>query len=54
VLALTKLAVISEGIYKRHVLGKGVEDAPALRVTADLADRALAIAAGSADPRLRA
>jgi aminoglycoside phosphotransferase (APT) family kinase protein len=53
VLALTKLAVISEGIYKRHVIGKGIDDAPALRVTADLARRALAIAGASADPRLR-
>jgi aminoglycoside phosphotransferase (APT) family kinase protein len=44
VLALTKLAIISEGIYKRHVLGKGVGDAPALRAAPALAARAAAIA----------
>ncbi|MGH7894263.1 MAG: phosphotransferase family protein, partial [Candidatus Binatia bacterium] len=53
VLALTKLAVISEGIYKRHVLGADVDAAPAQRVTAALAERARAIAAASHDARLR-
>jgi aminoglycoside phosphotransferase (APT) family kinase protein len=54
VLALTKLAIISEGIYKRHTLGQTVGDDRALRVTEALAERALGIAQASADPRLRA
>ncbi len=54
VLALTKLAVISEGIYKRHTIGKDVgATSPALRVTAALAERAQAIADASRDARLR-
>src|SRR5262249_46922947 len=56
VLALTKPAIISEGIWKRHLLGKTVESAgqPARgRATESLARRALAIADASPDPRLR-
>lgn len=53
VLALTKLTIISEGIYKRHTLGNTVGDEPARRVTAALAERAFAIAQASSDPRLR-
>ncbi len=55
VLALTKLAVISEGIYKRFSLGKtagpGFEQMN--RAALPLAQRALAIADASEDPRLR-
>jgi aminoglycoside phosphotransferase (APT) family kinase protein len=54
VLALTKLAIISEGIYKRFQLGKTVgtgADATA-RVTGRLASRALTIAERSDDARL--
>jgi aminoglycoside phosphotransferase (APT) family kinase protein len=53
VLALTKLAIISEGIYKRYAIGRGVGDAPAVRAAPPLAERAQSIAARSADPRLR-
>jgi aminoglycoside phosphotransferase (APT) family kinase protein len=52
VLALTKLAIISEGIYKRHVMGRTVGDVPASRVTEALAGRALAIADAARDTRL--
>ena len=54
VLALTKLAIISEGIYKRFQLGKtvGAGAGDTTRVTELLARRALAIANGSDDPRL--
>ena len=52
VLALTKLAIISEGIYKRHVMGRTVGDVPASRATAALAGRALAIADAAGDARL--
>jgi aminoglycoside phosphotransferase (APT) family kinase protein len=52
VLALYKLAVISEGIYKRFTIGQQV-GGDTLRVTVELARRALAIATSSADPRLR-
>ena len=55
VLALTKLAVISEGIYKRFQLGKTV--GPGFegmrRATEPLARRALEIAAASPSARLR-
>jgi aminoglycoside phosphotransferase (APT) family kinase protein len=55
VLALYKLAVISEGIYKRFTLGKtlgeGFEEMG--RATGGLARRALDIADASNDPRLR-
>ncbi len=55
VLALYKLAVISEGIYKRfrlgQTLGKGFEGMA--RSAPGLASRALRIADASADPRLR-
>lgn len=55
VLALYKLAVISEGIYARwkmgKTLGEGFEDV--VRAAGVLAERALAIAARSADPKLR-
>jgi len=56
VLALTKLAVISEGIYKRWQLGKTVGSSlgPIDRRAPVLAARALAIADRAADPRLRA
>ena len=55
VLALYKLAVISEGIYKRFTLGKtlGKEFQGMVRATQALAARALAIADASHDPRLR-
>lgn len=53
VLALTKLAVISEGIWKRHLMGKTVGTAGGWRATEFLAERALAIADASADRRLR-
>ena len=55
VLALYKLAVISEGIYARYLQGKtygeGFEGLQ--RSTGALVERALAIADGSPDPRLR-
>ncbi len=55
VLALTKLAVISEGIFKRFQMGKtvgpGFEDMR--RAAEPLARRALEIAAAAPDPRLR-
>ena len=56
VLALTKLAVISEGIYKRFTLGKTVgSDFEGLkRMTGALALRALDIANRAGDARLRA
>jgi aminoglycoside phosphotransferase (APT) family kinase protein len=55
VLALTKLAVISEGIYKRFQMGKTVGESfrDVARATGGLAERALAIAERSSDPRLR-
>jgi len=55
VLALTKLAVISEGIYARHLQGKtlGAGFEGMKRESATLADRALALASASADARLR-
>jgi len=52
VLALTKLAVISEGIWKRHLLGKTIGDG-GWRATEFLAERALAVADASHDRRLR-
>jgi aminoglycoside phosphotransferase (APT) family kinase protein len=56
VLALTKLAVISEGIYKRFTLGKtvGADFEGLKRMTEPLARRALEIAEASSDKRLRA
>ena len=53
VLALTKLAVISEGIYKRFQLGKtiGAGSQDTSRATRALALRALEIAEGSDAPR---
>ena len=55
VLALYKLAVISEGIYARFQMGKtlgpGFENLQ--RATGSLADRALALADRSSDARLR-
>lgn len=55
VLALYKLAVISEGIYARWKMGKTVgEGFDALgRAAGPLAERALAIANASSDPALR-
>jgi len=55
VLALTKLAVISEGIYKRFTLGKtvGAGFEGLKRMTEPLARRALEIADAAADARLR-
>jgi len=55
VLALTKLAVISEGIYARHLQGKTLGPGfEAMRREAQpLAERATALAAASSDPRLR-
>ncbi len=55
VLALYKLAVISEGIYARYLQGKTLGDgfAGTTRSAAALAQRALAIADASTDPRLR-
>jgi aminoglycoside phosphotransferase (APT) family kinase protein len=55
VLALTKLAVISEGIYKRFTLGKTLGEGfdQMKRMTGPLAARALAIAEAAGDPRLR-
>jgi aminoglycoside phosphotransferase (APT) family kinase protein len=54
VLALTKLAIISEGIFKRFQLGKtvGAGSEGTGRPTRALALRALAIAERSDDPRL--
>jgi aminoglycoside phosphotransferase (APT) family kinase protein len=56
VLALTKLAVISEGIYARHLQGKtlGPGFESMRREAQPLAERALALAAASGDPRLAA
>jgi hypothetical protein len=55
VLALYKLAVISEGIYARFQMGKtlgpGFENMQ--RATGALAERALALANASSDARLR-
>ncbi len=55
VLALTKLAVISEGIYARHLQGKtlGPGFDAMRRESQPLAERALTLAAASPDPRLR-
>jgi aminoglycoside phosphotransferase (APT) family kinase protein len=55
VLALTKLAVISEGIYARHKAGKTLGPGfDAMRREAEpLAARALELAAASSDPSLR-
>jgi aminoglycoside phosphotransferase (APT) family kinase protein len=53
VLAYTKLAVISEGIYKRFQMGKTVGESFADRRAPILAERALAIADAADDPRLR-
>ncbi|HXQ20108.1 MAG TPA: phosphotransferase family protein [Candidatus Acidoferrales bacterium] len=55
VLALYKLAVISEGIYARYLQGKTLGDGfeGMTRSTGALAQRALGIAAGSSDQRLR-
>ena len=54
-LALTKLAIIAEGIYKRFTMGKTVADGAGEigRATPAMAARALAIADAAADPRLR-
>ncbi|HEX5066367.1 MAG TPA: phosphotransferase family protein [Myxococcota bacterium] len=55
VLALTKLAVISEGIYKRFTLGKtvGADFEGLVRMTEPLARRALEIADRASDTRMR-
>ncbi|HTY17917.1 MAG TPA: phosphotransferase family protein [Myxococcota bacterium] len=55
VLALYKLAVISEGIYARHRMGKTVGEgfAGMQRSAGALAERALAIAHAASDARLR-
>jgi aminoglycoside phosphotransferase (APT) family kinase protein len=55
VLALYKLAIISEGIYARYLQGKTLGDgfAGMSRPAGALAQRALAIAAASNDQRLR-
>ena len=55
VLALYKLAIISEGIYARYLLGKtyGEGFEGMVRATGALAQRALRIADNAADPRLR-
>jgi aminoglycoside phosphotransferase (APT) family kinase protein len=55
VLALYKLAVISEGIYARYLQGKtlGAGFAGMTRSATGLAQRALTIAEAAADPRLR-
>lgn len=55
VLALTKLAVISEGIYARHLQGKTVGEGfeGMARASAPLAERALAIADVAPEPALR-
>jgi aminoglycoside phosphotransferase (APT) family kinase protein len=56
VLALYKLAVISEGIYARYLQGKTLGEgfAGMTRAAEGLAQRALAIAEASTDKRLRA
>jgi aminoglycoside phosphotransferase (APT) family kinase protein len=55
VLALYKLAVISEGIFARHRMGKTVGEGfdGLTRAAGALAERALAIARASTDARLR-
>ncbi len=55
VLALYKLAVISEGIYARWKMGKTLGEGfdAVVRAAGPIAERALAIAARSADPKLR-
>jgi aminoglycoside phosphotransferase (APT) family kinase protein len=55
VLALYKLAVISEGIYARYLQGKtlGAGFEGTTRAAGALAERALAIANAAADPQLR-
>lgn len=53
VLAYTKLAVISEGIYKRFQMGKTVGETFADRRAPVLAEHALAIADAADDVRLR-
>jgi aminoglycoside phosphotransferase (APT) family kinase protein len=55
VLALTKLAVISEGIYARYRMGKTLGEgfAGMQRASEPLSERALALAAASSDQRLR-
>jgi aminoglycoside phosphotransferase (APT) family kinase protein len=55
VLALTKLAVIAEGIYARHIQGKTLGEgfAGMRRESAQIAARALEIAEASDDRRLR-
>jgi len=55
VLALYKLAIISEGIYARYLQGKTLGEgfAGMTRPSGALAERALAIANASDDPRLR-
>ena len=55
VLALYKLAIISEGIYARYLGGKTLGEgfAGMTRPSGALAERALAIADASDDPRLR-
>jgi len=55
VLALYKLAVISEGIYARYLQGKTLGDGfkGMTRASTGLAQRALTIADAAADPRLR-
>ena len=55
VLALYKLAIISEGIYARYLQGKTLGEgfAGMTRPAGTLAERALAIADASDDPRLR-
>jgi aminoglycoside phosphotransferase (APT) family kinase protein len=56
VLALTKLAVISEGIYARHLQGKTLGEgfAGLQRAAGAIAERALALAEASEDARLGA
>ena len=56
VLALYKLAVILEGIYARHLQGQtyGEQFSDVQRGSIALAQRALAIADASSDPKLRA
>jgi aminoglycoside phosphotransferase (APT) family kinase protein len=55
VLALYKLAVILEGIYARHLKGQtyGAQFTDVQRGSTALAQRALAIADASSDPKLR-
>ncbi len=55
VLALYKLAVISEGIYARYLLGKTLGEGfdGMTRAAVGLAERALAIADAAVDPSLR-